>query len=327
MHDPLYEKAIVIDSLNVSNWESQAVYESLRAGGVTAINATVAVWEGFEATMDNIAGWLTRFRRQSDTLLQIRSAEDIQRAKREAKTGVFLGFQNANPIGNRLDRLELFHALGVRAIQLTYNERNLLGNGCYERYDDGLSHFGLEAIREMNRLGILMDLSHVGDRTTLETIETSEQPVAFTHANARAYYNHPRNKTDEALKLLARKGGVVGANSFALFLRRGYASNVDDFAETIDDLVQRIGIDHVGIGNDFTQDQPKAFFDWLFAYQGTVYRDKNPLPYPVPQPAGLETPADFPHIAAALTRRNYAPADIRKILGENWLRLFRQVWR
>jgi len=323
----LYYDAIVIDGLNVSNWDSPAVYTSLRAGGVTAINATVAVWEGFEATMDNIAGWLQRFRQRSDALLQIRAPDDILRAKEEGKAGIFLGFQNANPIGNRLERLALFHALGVRVIQLTYNERNLLGNGCYERYDEGLSHFGLEAIREMNRLGILIDLSHVGDRTTLEAIEHSEQPVAFTHANARAYYDHVRNKTDETLKLLAQKGGVVGANSFALFLRQGYRSTIANYTEAVDDLVQRIGIDHVGIGTDFTQDQPKAFFDWLFAYQGTVYRDKNPLPYPMPQPAGLETPADLPHIAEELDKRGYAPADIRKILGENWLRLFRQVWR
>jgi membrane dipeptidase len=326
MLSKIYEEAIVIDGLNVSNWESEAVYASLKAGGVTAINATVAVWENFTQTMDNIAGWLRRFRARSD-LLQVRTADDITRAKREGKVGVFLGFQNAAPIENRLERLGLFHALGVRVIQVTYNERNLLGNGCYERHDEGLSHFGVEAIREMNRLGILIDLSHVGDRTTLDTIEVSQQPVAFTHANARAFHEHPRNKTDEALKLLAQKGGVVGANAFTLFLRRGYDSTLSDYVDAIEDLVDRLGIDHVAIGTDFAQDQPKAFFDWLFAVQGTIYLDKNPLPYPVAHPAGLETPDKFPALADELTRRGYAPADVRKILGENWLRLLRAVWR
>jgi len=322
----LYDDAIVIDGLNVSKWDSPAVYESLRAGRVTAINATVAVWEGFQATMDNIAGWLRRFEERSATLLQVRKVDDIVQAKREGKAGVILGFQNAAPIGDRLDRLALFHALGVRIIQLTYNERNLLGNGCYERRDEGLSHFGVDAVREMNRLGILVDLSHVGDRTTLDAIEVSEKPVACTHANSRSYHHHVRNKLDDTLRLLAQKGGVVGANSFAMFLRRGADSTVEDYADAIDDLVQKIGVDHVGIGTDYTQDQPEEFFTWLFMQQGT--KDKGVrLPWPVSQPAGMETPADLPNVAVALMKRGYTETDVRKILGENWLRLFREVWR
>ena len=323
----IYDEAIVIDGLNVSNWNSPAVYQSLHAGAVTAINATIAVWEGYQETMDHIAGWLRRFEEYSDTLMPARTVDDILLAKQEGKAGVILGWQNASPIGNDLDRLALFHALGVKIIQITYNERNLLGNGCYERTDEGLSSFGVDAVKEMNRLGILVDLSHVGDRTTLEAIELSEQPVACTHANARSFFNHVRNKTDDALKLLTEKGGVVGANAFPPFLPRGFESTLEDYVDAIDDLVERVGIDHVGIGTDFTQDQPKGFFEWLFAQQGTKYQER-PLAYPDPlvHPKDIETPDKFSNVAAALLRRGYQAEDVNKVLGGNWLRLFRRVW-
>ena len=322
----LYDQSVVIDALNVSNWQSSAVYQSLHNGGVTAINATIAVWENYRECMDNIAAWLRRFRTE-EHLVQATSVRDILSAKEDGKVGVVLGWQNASPIENDLDRLALFHALGVRIIQITYNERNLLGNGCYERTDDGLSHFGIDAVKEMNRLGILIDLSHVGDRTTLETAELSEQPVTCTHANARSFYNHVRNKTDDALKLIAQRGGVIGANAFPPFLPRGFESTLHDYVDAIGDLVERVGIDHVGIGTDFTQDQPKEFFEWLFSQQGTKSQER-PIPYPDPlvHPEGMETPDKFSNIAVHLSRRGYGNEDIAKILGGNWLRVFRQVW-
>ena len=203
----LYDDAIVIDGLNVSNWDSPAVFRSLQAGGVTAINATISTWENYPETMDTIAAWLRRFGEYEDVLTQVTTVADIRRAKQDGKVGIILGFQNATPIENDLDRLAVFHALGVRIIQMTFHERNLLGNGCYEPRDGGLSHFGVDAVRELNRLGVLVDLSHCGTRTTLDTIEQSERPVACTHANARSYFDVPRNKTDEALKLMAKRGG------------------------------------------------------------------------------------------------------------------------
>jgi membrane dipeptidase len=323
----LYDEAIVIDGLNVSNWDSPAVYQSLHASGVTAINATCVVWEDFEQAMDNHAAWLRRFGEYGDILAQVRSTEDIVRCKREGRVGVILGWQNASPIGNELDRLELFYQLGVRIIQLTYNERNLLGNGCYERVDGGLSNFGVDAVGEMNRLGILIDLSHVGDQTTLDAIECSEKPVACTHANARAFFDHVRGKTGEALRRIAERGGVIGANAFPPFLPSGFTATLDDFLDAVDDLVVRVGVDHVGIGTDYTQDQPPAFFDWLFAQQGTKPRER-PVAYPAPlvHPRGMETPDEFPNVACGLLERGYDGTDVTKILGGNWLRLFRQVW-
>ncbi len=324
----IYEKAIAIDGLNVSNWNSPAVYQSLRSSGITAINATSAVWDNYREGLDQVAAWQQRFSQYSDILVPIRTTRDIIRAKEDHKVGIIIGWQNASPIENDLKRLALFHQLGLRIVQLTYNERNLLGNGCYERRDEGLSHFGVDAIHEMNRLGILIDLSHVGDRTTLEAIEVSEKPVAFTHANARAHFDHVRNKTDEALKKLAARGGVVGANAFPAFFPRLFDSTLADYADAIDDLVERLGIDHVGIGTDYTQDQPQAFFDRLYARQGTGDQ-KAPLVFPDPMrhPQDMETPDKFSHIAVELCKRGYSDEDTGKILGGNWLRLFQKVWQ
>ncbi len=330
----LYASSIVIDALNVSNWDSPAVYDSLSAGGVTAINATIATWDNFLETLNHVTRWMRRFRDNPDVLSQVMTAEDIRRAKRDGKVGVILGFQNASPIENDLDRLALFHALGVRIIQVTYHEANLLGSGCYERYDYGLTHFGVDAVKEMNRLGILMDLSHVGVRTTMETIELSEQPVAVTHANAKSYHDMPRNKELDAIKLLAEKGGVIGATCITSMLRTGFDSTIEDYIDAIDHLVEQVGIDHVGIGTDYTQDQSEAWWKYISAQQGTSFplkaiADAPPIDYATVNyyPADLDTPDKLPNLVRPLLNRGYTPDDVSKLLGGNWLRLFQQVWR
>ena len=323
-----YNESVVIDGLNVSNWDSRAVYNSLSNGRVTAINATTAIWEGYRETLDNTAAWQRRFSDRSDSLTQIEVAGDILQAKEDGRVGIVLGWQNASPIENDLDRLELFYRLGVRIIQITYNERNLIGNGCWERVDDGLSNFGVDAVKEIDRLGILIDLSHVGDRTTLEAIELSENPVSCTHANARSFFDNARNKTDDALKLLAEKGGVVGANAFPPFLRNEWESTLSDYVDAIDDLVDRIGINHVGIGTDYTQDRSREFFRWLVSQQGTKVNEEwlAQFPDPVVHPAGMETPDKLSSVSRELQNRGYSDEDVAKVLGGNWLRLFRQVW-
>ncbi len=326
----IYDEAIVIDGLNVSNWESDAVFERLRAGNITAINATVATWENFLQTMDHLSAWMRRFRERED-ILQVKETADIHAAKKLGKTGIILGFQNASPIENDLDRLGLFLSLGVRVIQVTYHETNLLGSGCWERNDAGLSNFGIDAVREMNRLGIVVDLSHVGPKTTLDAIEVSEQPVAITHANARTFCGHRRNKEEEALVALAEKGGVVGATSFANFLPKGFDSTVEDFVDAIDDMVERIGIDHVAIGTDSTHDQPLEFWHYISSQQGTKFPSTfadGSIPYTELsfQPKGIDSPAEFPNLAEALANRGYGGEDIARLLGGNWMSLFERVW-
>ena len=326
----IYDEAIVIDGLSISNWESDAVFRRLRAGNITAINATVATWENFVQTMAHLSVWMRRFRERDD-ILQVKETADIYAAKEQGKTGIILSFQNASPIENELDRLGLFLALGVRVIQLTYHETNLLGSGCWERTDGGLSNFGVDAVREMNRLGIVIDLSHVGPKTTMDAIEMSEQPVAITHANARSFCDHPRNKEEDALKLLAEKGGVVGATSYAHFLPKGFDSTVEDFVDAIDDMVERVGIDHVAIGTDSTHDQPLEFWHYIGSQQGTKFPSTfadGSVPYTELsfQPKGIDSPAEFPNLAEALVNRGYSAEDITRLLGGNWMNLFERVW-
>ena len=326
----IYDEAIVIDGLSISNWESDAVFRRLRAGNITAINATVATWENFLQTMAHQSAWMRRIRERDD-ILQVKETADIYAAKEQGKTGIILSFQNASPIENELDRLGLFLALGVRVIQLTYHETNLLGSGCWERTDGGLSNFGVDAVREMNRLGIVIDLSHVGPKTTMDAIEMSEQPVAITHANARSFCGHPRNKEEDALKLLAEKGGVVGATSYAHFLPKGFDSTVEDFVDAIDDMVERVGIDHVAIGTDSTHDQPLEFWHYIGSQQGTKFPSTfadGSVPYTELsfQPKGIDSPAEFPNLAEALVNRGYSAEDITKLLGGNWMNLFERVW-
>lgn len=320
----LHEASIIIDGLQISHW-SEEVFLNLRRGGLTAINATVAVIEGFNETIQSIAGWYRMFERYPSLIRPVRTVKDIDRAKEEGRTGIIFGFQNTSPIEEDLSRLAIFKELGVRIIQLTYMERNYVGDGCLERTDCGLSRFGLEVIEEMNRLGLLIDLSHAGYRTVMEAIEASQKPVAFTHANPRGLCDHPRNKTDEQIKALAKKGGVVGANVFPPFLSAGSRAKMQDYIDTIDYFVKLVGMDHVSIGTDFTEGQPRSFFDYILKGKSKKELAMN-LEYPIINPEGIRSSADFPNITQALLARGYTESDTKKIMGENLIRLYQEVW-
>jgi membrane dipeptidase len=320
----VHAESIVIDGLEICRWDSE-MFRRLRQGGLTAVVATVATLESFRATVGNIAEWYRMFDQHRSLIMPVRTVYDITQAKQMGKVGIIFGFQNTSPIEDDLHLLAVFKELGVRVIQLTYMERNLVGDGCLERTDCGLSRFGLEVIEEMNRLGILIDLSHAGYRTTMEAIEVSQKPVAFTHANPRALCDHPRNKTDEQIKALVQKGGVIGATIFPPYLAAGSRATIEDVVDVIDYLVGIAGIDHVGIGTDFTEGQPRKWFDWLLRGKSR----KGPameLQYPIVNPEGIQSVADFPNITRALLARGYADSDVKKIIGGNWLRLFEEVW-
>ena len=322
----LHERSMVIDGLNVSRWGEEAVYRHLHEGGLTAINATVAVWEGTQGTLRNIARFYKDFDSYSRYIRHVTCLEDIRKAKEENRVGIIFGFQNSSPIEDDLDLVEVFHRLGVRAIQITYNDLNLVGAGCYERQDVGLSQFGVDLVAEMNRLGMVVDLSHVGHRTTMDAIETSEDPVWFSHTNPKRLCDHPRNKTDEEVKALVAKGGIVGANSFPTFLARGYDSTLEDVLDVVDYWVDLVGIDSVGIGLDFTELHTKEWFNWLMAGKlkgSTVF----PLPYPIPLPAGITRADEMPNLTAGLVGRGYSEEEVQKIMGLNVLRLFERVWK
>ena len=189
----VHKESIVIDCLHISNWNDPEVFANMHRGGVTATNATIAVWENFTETLDNIAQWYLKFEKYADIIMHVKTVADIKKAKAEGKSGIIFGFQNSSPVEDDLRRLSVLHELGVRIIQITYNNSNFVGAGYTESPDYGLSRFGRDFILECNRLGILLDLSHVGDRTVKDAIEVTTKPIAFTHVGPRALYDHYRN--------------------------------------------------------------------------------------------------------------------------------------
>ncbi|OZA81930.1 MAG: peptidase M19, partial [Azorhizobium sp. 39-67-5] len=258
----LHDKLIVIDGLIISDF-NRAVFEDMRKGGLTAANCTCSVWENFTETMKNIAGWKKNFQTHADLISQVYIADDILKAKREGKTGIILGWQNTSAIEDRIEYLELFHELGIRIIQMTYNTQNWVGSGCYESRDSVLSDFGRDVVAEMNRLGILCDLSHVGPKTSEDVIFASKQRVAYSHCLPAGLKAHPRNKSDAQIRFISDKGGFVGVTMFPPFLKNGPASTVADYVEAMEYVINIAGEDVVGVGTDFTQGYGKPFFDWI----------------------------------------------------------------
>jgi membrane dipeptidase len=234
--EEIHKRSIVIDGLNISIWNRE-LFEGLRRGGVTAVNATTAIYEGFRDAIRNIEEWNKKFDAYSDLIMPIKNVENIREAKEQDRVGVIIGFQNTSPIEDDLNLLQIFRDLGVRIMQLTYNDRNYSGDGCFERLDCGLSEFGIRVVEEMNKQGILIDLSHTGQKTTKETIEASRDPVSFTHANPKTIFESPRNKTDPEIMALAEKGGVIGATAYPTLLPKGYKSKLSDLLDVIDYLV------------------------------------------------------------------------------------------
>lgn len=319
----LHEKLIVFDGLIVSNWGPE-VFKALRAGGITATNATCAVWENARQTLENIAQWLGWFDCYADLIMPVRRTGDIALAKAAGKTGIVLGFQNGSPIEERLDYLALYKQLGVGIIQLTYNTQNLIGSGCYESRDSGLSDFGREVVAEMNRVGIAVDLSHVGTTTSDDAIAASRDPVVFSHVLPSELKAHPRNKETRQLKAVADKGGLIGVTMFPPFLPKGTASTVDDYARIIEWMVDRCGEDHVGYGTDFTQGHGLPFFEWITRDKG--HGRKLTEFGEIKNPKGIERIEETPNLTAALERRRWPASRIEKVMGLNWVAYLKRVW-
>ena len=236
---------------------------------------------------------------------------------------MIFGFQNTGPIDGNPRMLAVYHALGVRIIQLTYNDENAVGFGCMAPEDKGLTPFGREVVAEMNRLGIVVDLSHCGHKTTMDAIDTSKGPVAFTHANPLALAKSPRNKPDSAFKALAAKGGVAGVVLLPAWLTHHGKAGLEDYLNAIDYLVNLIGIDHVGLGTDFMEEIPAEIM--MAALKGISAENLQKY-YGSSIVNGFESAAEFPKVTEGLLSRGYSPEDVKKIMGGNWLRLYEEVW-
>ena len=319
----LHEELIVIDGLIVSNW-SEEVFADMRKGGLTAANCTCCVWEGFVDTMDNVARWNGWFREHDDLIVKARTAADIRKAKEDGRTAIVLGFQNTSAFEDRLGAVQLFKDAGVGIAQLTYNTQNYAGSGCYESSDSGLSDWGRELVAEMNRVGMLIDLSHVGSRTSDDTIRESAKPVAYTHCCPSALKPHPRNKSDGELRFIADQGGMIGVTMFPAFLARGADATVGDYVEAMEHVISVAGEDHVAFGTDFTQGYGQEFFDWITSDKGNA---RSLIKFsPMPNAKGVETIGQLPNLTAAMERAGWSESRIRKVMGENWLRFLAEVW-
>jgi membrane dipeptidase len=333
----LHQDAIIINCLAAAR-DVRALAQPMLAGGVTAVNWTVAA-PGLDFAVNDLVGVIKRIAQIRHTVahggsraLIVESVDDLRTCKQQGLAGLILGFQDTLPIEDQLEMAGLYYRLGVRIVQLTYQRRNLVGDGCGEPLDAGLSTFGRQLVAELNRLGILIDLSHVGPRTTDEAIEASAVPCAFTHANAHARFPHIRNKSDEAIKRLAARGGVIGVDAISRFIREsGHrdGTTIEDLLDHIAYIADLVGPDHVGIGLDITEGMTVEDVGrraaWVAAQLPEVSGAGN-LDYETYYPRGLRSMAGVPSITEALVRRGFDDDDVLNILGGNFLRLFETVW-
>jgi membrane dipeptidase len=316
--EALHRNSIVIDGLAGTTF----AFEKLMAAGITAAHITVAAHnEGFLKTLEFIKDYYASLDTYPEKLLLVRTADDILKAKREEKLGLILGFQTASPIEEDLTNLGIFYVLGVRIVQITYMGRNLAGDGCYEPRDEGLTYFGIQIVRELNRLGMVVDLSHVGWKTAADAIAVSTAPVILSHSNPYRLCPNKRNVPDELIKEVAAKGGCIGVNGHPAFceVRPGMRPTLQDYLDIVDYLVHLVGTDHVSLGPDLFE----GFTEWQANRWNRRYDE---LRNPWGTVEGLGRAADIPSITHGLLTRGYSDADVQKIIGLNLLRIFRTVW-
>jgi len=328
----LHRESVVINALDSTMLRhGDAEYiAKLRQSGVTVSHHSVAVDERLIETLQSLQGWWEVYRRFPDDVLIAKGTADIAKAKAAGKVAIFMGCQDTSPLEGRVFLLDVFRELGVRIMQLTYQRRNFVGDGCGEKTNCGLSRFGVDVVKRMNDLGIIIDLSHVGIRTTLDAIEVSDHPVTVTHCTARALCDTIRGKTDEEIKALASKGGVIGIAAKSGFLRKGgenTGTTIEDYVDHIEYVRRLVGIDHVGIGTDVGDE--RGYSKERMAGSHVKYPEipivSRALDVHLIHPQGLDSPSKLPNITAALVKRGYSDDDIVKVLGGNFLRVFRAV--
>ncbi|MFM1653169.1 dipeptidase [Brevibacillus sp. B_LB10_24] len=318
------EDMVIIDGLTLCNWDRELLLE-LHRGGVTCIHACCALWEGARETLSKIGKWYRFIEENADLVMLVRQGADIHTARSQGKVGIILGAQNASPLEDDLSLIEVFSQLGLKIMQLTYNNQNLIGSSCYEENDSGLSRFGKLVIEEMNRVGMLIDLSHVGERTTLDAIAHSGRPVSITHANPNWIYPSKRNKSKEVLQALRDNGGVLGLCIYP-HLINGTETTLDEFSEMVARTVEFMGINQVAIGTDLTLKWGDDFLHWMRMGRWTNKMEygagsaANPS-WPV-WPSWFQGPADFPNIAEVLLARGFSRKEVEAVMGGNWLHFF-----
>ncbi len=314
-----------IDNLQYANW-SEKIFRQMQEGGVHAVHVTIAYHENFRETVLNIETWNLWFERFPELIFMGRTGDDVRSAQATGRTAIFFGFQNPSPIEDDIGLIEICHQLGARFMQLSYNNQSLLATGCYEAEDPGITRFGRQAIAEMNRVGLVVDMSHSAERSTLEAIEISERPIAITHANPAWWHPAKRNKSDRVLKALTDKGGMLGFSLYPHHLAGGSNCTLQSFCGMIAEAAARYGAQNLGIGTDLCQDQPDSVVEWMRNGRWTKDMDfgegSAAAPGFPPMPPWFEDNRHFGKIEAGLRETSLSDEEVSGIMGSNWLRFY-----
>lgn len=320
---------MLIDGLQCGHFTQEA-FSALRAGGVSAVTVTCGFWEDPAETMDILVRWRDMEREHADLIGIARSVGDIHAISASGRLAIILGSQNTDCVANRIGFVELFADMGLRVMQLTYNTQNSLGSSCYEPVDTGLSRFGKEMVQEMGRCGIVVDLSHVGDQTSIDAIEASEKPVAITHANARSLFDHKRNKGDKVLEALVAHGGVMGCATYRNITGDHYCSSAKAWGEMVARTVDMMGIDHVAIGTDRSHNHVTEDYLWMrkgrWTRTGGYGAGKTTAPVKVAPPEFFVKTEEIANLKSGLHDAGFNAAEVDQITHGNWLRLYSQVF-
>ena len=317
-----------IDNLQYCKW-SREIFQINRDAGLDAVHVTVVYHEDYDEFLKRVNEWDVHFKQNSDLIFHGKNYKDIEKAKSENRTAIFFGFQNCSPIEDDIGLVEKVYEYGCRFMQLTYNNQSLLATGCYEKNDSGVTNFGKEAIREMNRVGIVIDMSHSAEKSTFDAIELSEKPIAITHANPSFWYKALRNKSTDLLKALADNKGILGLSLYAHHLKDSTNCKLESFCEMAAKTAEIMGVKNIGIGSDLCLNQPDSVVEWM--RNGTWTKTKNygegsksKAGFPK-QPVWFEDARGFKNLENGLKKIGFNQGEVDGILGNNWYNFYKNI--
>ena len=317
-----------IDNLQYCNW-SREIFEFNRAAGLDAVHVTIVYHEDYDELLVEIKKWEKLFSDNSDLIFQGKDYNDIEKANLEKKTAIFFGFQNCSPIEDDINLVEKVHNLGCRFMQLTYNNQSLLATGCYEKIDSGVTNFGREAIKEMNRVGVVIDMSHSAEKSTFDAIELSDKPIAITHANPSFWHPAKRNKSNDLLKTLSESGGMLGLSLYPHHLKDNTNCTIESFCEMVAKTADIMDNKNIGIGSDLCLNQPDTIVEWM--RNGTWSKSKNygegskNKPGFPNQPEWFQDARGFENIENGLKKIGFSDIETHGILGNNWYNFYKSI--
>jgi membrane dipeptidase len=317
-----------IDNLQYCNW-SREIFQINRQAGLDAIHVTIVYHEDFDELKAIIKNWEKLFSENSDLIFHGKNFKDIEKAKSETKTAVFFGFQNCSPIEDDIGLVEKVYSLGCRFMQLTYNNQSLLATGCYENVDSGVTNFGREVIKEMNRLGLVIDMSHSAEKSTIDAIEISEKPIAITHANPSFWHPAKRNKSNKLLKILSDNRCMLGLSLYPHHLKDGTDCSLESFCEMTAKTAEIMGADKIGIGSDLCLNQPDTIVEWMRNGTWTINKNfgegsKNKPGFPK-QPKWFLDARGFSNLEVGLKKVGFSESEVNGILGNNWYNFYKAM--